>query len=1152
MTALQVTTAQLAFRVWDELMPGNLIESGGAGANITLNYSSATVNDGTYASYFSYNTTPKDIAADQIWLSSNWATNADSGMVIGAYGLTTMIHEIGHALGLSHPGVYDAAPGVTVTYDADAEFAQDNRQYTVMSYFGGYDAAIKAWTQDGTFTNYKYPQTPMIYDIAAIQSLYGTDTATRTGDTVYGYNNNFAAGDQEKSIFDFSTNSVPIFTIWDAGGSDELNCSGWSGNQTINLIPGSYSSVCGLNNNVGIAFSTTLEKAMGGMGNDILIGNSADNILSGGGGNDTIDGSVGIDTAICGSWATCTVTGTSVSATITDLAGINGTDSLSNIENLTFGNITVGTEAAVNDAPIGVADNNADDPVTEGGSNVAGDSLATGNVLSNDTDADSALGLGETRIVQKLNDQPGNVGVAVAGLYGSLILSADGSYSYILDSAKIAIHAPSAGQIFTDTFTYTVADAHGAISAPTALTVSITNSNNAPILTAFSSAVAGGNEDSEITVTFIDLQNQGNAADLDGSVDSFVIKALSSGSLKIGGSAETATAWDAITNNSIDAAHNAYWTPDANANGLLNAFSVAAKDNGGMESAAVQATLAVTAVNDAPTLTAFSSAVAVGNEDSTVPVTFADLQNQGNAADLDGSVDGFVIKTLSSGSLKIGTSADSASAWVSGINDTVNGTFNAYWTPRTNANGTFNAFTVAAKDNSGVVSATPVQAQVNITAVNDAPVLVAPTAVNYIDTVFDDRFAIVAGKLVATDIDGNSLTYGIANGTDNGDGTISQSSAFGVLTVTKTGGDYKFAANDAAIEALTDYADTGFTVTVSDGSVANSQAFVVNIAQNGITESIGNDTLTGGSANDKFDGLAGNDIIDGLTGADTMNGGLGNDVYMVDNTGDVVTESSSLAAEIDSIYSSVSYILTANVENLSLTGSAAINGIGNALNNILTGNSTDNALIGGAGIDKMTGGLGNDVYVVDRVGDTVTETSTLTSEIDSVNSSVSYLLKAHVENLTLTGSAAINGTGNGLDNTLIGNRLNNSLVGSAGNDTLNGRAGNDRLVGGKGLDVFCLTTAPIANVDTIADFTVADDTIQLGSAVFTKLSATGGLNGDNFVKATAAADFNDYIIYNAGTGELLYDADGSGINAAAKIAVLGINLALTHADFVII
>ncbi|MDD5277372.1 MAG: M10 family metallopeptidase C-terminal domain-containing protein [Methylovulum sp.] len=1038
MTSLQVATAQLSFHIWDDLIPTSLVESGGAGANITLNYSNATSGDGSYTTALTYNTTPRAIAADQIWLSSNWSSNGDSGMVNGGYGFTTMMHEIGHSLGLSHPGVYNAAPGGAITYADNAEFAQDNRQNTIMSYFGGYDSSINGWTQDGTFLNYKYSQTPMVYDIAAIQSLYGADTTTRTGDTIYGYNTNLSAGDPEKAIFDFLTNTTPIFTIWDAGGSnDALDASGWNGNQTIDLMPGSYSSVRGLNNNVAIAFNTMIEKALGGTANDTLIGNNEDNILNGGGGNDT---------AVYNAWTTYAITGNSANATVIDLSGVNGTDTLISIEDLMFNGVTVTTEAAVNDAPVGVADDNANDPVVEAGTSVAGDNSAIGNVLDNDTDADSALGLGETKAVKTVNNQAGNVGSAVVGVYGSLTLLANGSYTYTLDNTNPATNALSAGQIVSDIFTYTVVDAHGASSTSTPLAISITGSSDAPVntpptLTTFAAAVATSNEDSETAISFADLQNQGNEADSDGSVTAFVIKAVSSGTLRIGASAATATAWDASGNASVDVSHNAYWTPAANANGTLSAFTVVARDNGGLE------------------------------------------------------------------------------------------------------------------------SASPIPASVTVIPVNDAPVLTAPTAISYTDTVFDDTFTVATGSLVASDIEGNILTYSIAGGVDNGSGFVSKSSAYGVLTVTKATGAYRFEPNDLAIEALKAPVSTEFTVTVSDGLLSGSQTLAVDIAQEGVTESNGKDRLIGTSANDKFDGLAGNDFINGLAGADIMRGGLGNDTYVVDNKGDRVIETSALTTEIDWVRSSISYKLNANVENLKLIGKKGINGTGNGLDNILTGNAGANILDGGAGADTMKGGLGNDVYVVDNKGDKVIETSTRTSGIDQVNSSISYTLGDNVENLKLTGTAAINGTGNGLDNILTGNAAANILSGGAGadtltggigNDILDGGEGNDTLIGNNGSDVFRFTTALTGNVDKITDFSVVNDTIQLENAIFTQLAKTGVLNANNFIKAAAAADVNDYVIYNDATGALLYDADGSGAGAAEQIALLGKGLALTHSDFVII
>ncbi|MBL1209396.1 MAG: hypothetical protein FWJ34_06685, partial [Geminocystis sp. GBBB08] len=189
---------------------------------------------------------------------------------------------------------------------------------------------------------------------------------------------------------------------------------------------------------------------------------------------------------------------------------------------------------------------------------------------------------------------------------------------------------------------------------------------------------------------------------------------------------------------------------------------------------------------------------------------------------------------------------------------------------------------------------------------------------------------------------------------------------------------------------------------------------------NSITGNASNNVLTGGAGNDVLNGGVGNDTLNGGTGADTLIGGTGNDTYIRDNVGDVVTETSTLSTEIDTVQSSFTYTLGANLENLILTGTTAINGTGNTLNNRITGNSAANILHGGTGADTLIGGTGNDTYIRDNVGDVVTETSTLSTEIDTVQSSFTYTLGANLENLILTGTTAINGTGNTLNNRITG------------------------------------------------------------------------------------------------------------------------------------
>jgi serralysin len=315
----------------------------------------------------------------------------------------------------------------------------------------------------------------------------------------------------------------------------------------------------------------------------------------------------------------------------------------------------------------------------------------------------------------------------------------------------------------------------------------------------------------------------------------------------------------------------------------------------------------------------------------------------------------------------------------------------------------------------------------------------------------------------------------------------------------------------------------------------------------------------GNAANNELVGNDGANILDGRAGADILIGGQGNDTYFVDNVGDQIIEDiADTEGGIDTVKSAIDFSLATldNIEKLTLlAGFGDINGTGNALNNRLVGNEGANVLDGGAGADAMVGGAGNDYYYVDNIGDTVKETlaNTLGGGIDTVESLVTYSLanRDNIDHLILSGSDDINGTGNALDNHVIGNNNANRLNGGAGNDLLIGGDGNDtllgglgddvlqagdgndRMIGGDGSDVFDFNSlSELGDHDVITDFQKGADLIDLSHIIT-------GYTGI----------FDDYVSFaSAGTSTNVFvDADGLGSGSAVLLTSL-LNVQLTNAD----
>lgn len=215
-----------------------------------------------------------------VWM---YLENEDIGF---GYSYRAILHEFAHALGLDHAGDYNFSAD-----PSDASSAQDTTVYTVMSYFGPDRSTGEGYVEQANWIKDEIlhvPQTPMMNDILAMQAMYGADLNTRSNATTYGFNASGISG--REGVFNFDANKVPIVCIYDAGGIDTLDLSGWEQGSVISLIPGTFSDGNGMTKNISIARGTVIENAVGGAGNDVITGNDAANVLVGGKGNDKLIG----------------------------------------------------------------------------------------------------------------------------------------------------------------------------------------------------------------------------------------------------------------------------------------------------------------------------------------------------------------------------------------------------------------------------------------------------------------------------------------------------------------------------------------------------------------------------------------------------------------------------------------------------------------------------------------------------------------------------------------------------------------------------------------------------------------------------------------------------------------------------------------------
>jgi Ca2+-binding RTX toxin-like protein len=458
----------------------------------------------------------------------------------------------------------------------------------------------------------------------------------------------------------------------------------------------------------------------------------------------------------------------------------------------------------------------------------------------------------------------------------------------------------------------------------------------------------------------------------------------------------------------------------------------------------------------------------------------------------------------------------------------------------------------------------------------------------------------LTGGAGADSLDGGSGTdiYSVAAADDHASAEIHDSGWDGLdelrFTAT-TASTLTLFAGDTGIERIVIGTGTG-TTAASSGSTANNVdaralgnavTMVGNAGANTLTATAFDDLLQGGVGIDRLVGNGGNDTLDGGRDADKLLGGAGDDTYVVDNTSDAVIE---LAGEgTDTVLASVAVTLKANVERLVQTGIYSIHASGNELANAITGNSGSNKLYGlggddtltggagndyldgGSGLDVLTGGFGNDSYVVDSLGDTLSEAAG--EGYDLVKASLSWTLGGNFERLDLLGATAIDGTGNALANVLNGNEGANGLAGLLGNDKLYGRGGDDLvdggdgvdwLEGGAGLDVmvggaggdrFVFRTGDFAGTtagscDVIRDYSYASgDRIRLD--LVDANSTIAGTQDFAFIGTGAFTGVAGQLRYEQANGNTFVSADTDGDGDADLMLQLDGVHALKVADFIL-
>lgn len=288
LSAAQVAATQSIMAYVDAIsgLSFSQVNPSGTSNSATILFGAYSNNDGAGAYAYFPGSTPGGSRGFTALQGDVWLNNtsvSQNNLSFGTYSYYTIVHEIGHAMGLAHPGDYNAGLGVSITYANSAQYMQDTHQYTVMSYFDE--------TNSGVSGGLGYPDTFMLHDYLALHTLYGAAPTYHSGDTVYGFNATYGG-----TVYDFTANTTPLMSVYDGAGIDTIDLSGYNMAQYLSLEEGVMSDIGGYFGNFSIAYGAVIENAIGGNGNDTIDGNDAANTILGGSGNDVILGGGGSDT----------------------------------------------------------------------------------------------------------------------------------------------------------------------------------------------------------------------------------------------------------------------------------------------------------------------------------------------------------------------------------------------------------------------------------------------------------------------------------------------------------------------------------------------------------------------------------------------------------------------------------------------------------------------------------------------------------------------------------------------------------------------------------------------------------------------------------------------------------------------------------------